>query len=276
MKETQNNPGVQTEEKKSNKTIQIGTFKVNKIFAIVVSVVVLGASIFCAYKFFYLNPKKEKAQTELGINVAQRSVWDPEVNKILDEVAQAGNALEYAADSTKDSLTAVFNKKSGECPEALKAVYNKALKGEGKTPGLLKIAEVDNIAKAEAGICYLKMGNYKEAIKYLEEFSPQDDKGLTPQYLAALANSYVGDKQIDKAIETFKDAAKRANNAVLSPLYLRDAGLLLESQKKNDEALKLYEEIKTKYPTSSLVMTSGTVEGGIVSEIDFDIARVSK
>ena len=72
-----------------------------------------------------------------------------------------------------------------------------------------------------------------------------------------------------------KKAAKEANNPVLSPVYLREAGLLLENEKKNEEALALYEQIKSEYPSSTLVSTQ-VGPNGLTSQIDQDITRVSK
>jgi TolA-binding protein len=62
---------------------------------------------------------------------------------------------------------------------------------------------------------------------------------------------------------------------VLSPVYLREAGLLLENEKKNEEALELYEQIKSEYPSSTLVSTQ-VGPNGLTSQIDQDITRVSK
>ena len=53
----------------------------------------------------------------------------------------------------------------------------------------------------------------------------------------------------------------------ISPTFLLQAGKLLESQNKKDEALKLYQDIKKKYVNSSLVQSS---------EIDKYIERVSE
>ena len=60
--------------------------------------------------------------------------------------------------------------------------------------------------------------------------------------------------------------AEDVNNSI-SPTFLLQAGKLLESQKKNDEALKIYQDIKKKYVNSSLVQSS---------EIDKYIERVSE
>lgn len=161
--------------------------------------------------------------------------------------------------------------------------FETALNGnKSNFPGYVKIAseygntDAGNLANAYAGICYAKMGQTKKAISSLEEYSIKDDETLSPAILGTLANCYATDGQVDKAIETFKEAAKKANNASLSPVFLIEAGKLLESQKKNAEALSLYQQVKEEYPTS---MQASPVQqdGKIISpEIDKYIERVSQ
>ena len=280
MTKEKNTPEVQPEATKGGKTLQLGSLKVNKTVAYATLGVILVAGLFVCVKFFYLAPKAEKAQAMMAETLKQKPELDQQLQMLLQDVQTAEQEVINATDSTAvgaaDSLKAQV-----EAYKKVKAeVYNKALKGDGKNPGLLKIAEesmtsAGNIACAEAGLCYFKMGNYKEAIKYLEKFSPQGDKGVSPQYVAALANCYAADGQFDKAVATFKKAAKEANNPVLSPVYLREAGLLLENEKKNEEALALYEQIKDEYPGSTLVTTQ-VGPNGLTSQIDQDITRVSK
>lgn len=70
----------------------------------------------------------------------------------------------------------------------------------------------------------------------------------------ALGDIYANNGMLDEAVEAFKSAASLAdkqatdntNNSV-SPLSLKKAGIILESQNKKDEANKLYKEIKSKY-----------------------------
>ena len=57
-----------------------------------------------------------------------------------------------------------------------------------------------------------------------------------------------------------------ANNS-LSPTFLIQAGELLESQNKKDEALKIYQDVKKKYVNAAIVQNS---------EIDKYIERVSE
>lgn len=161
--------------------------------------------------------------------------------------------------------------------------YDKALKGEGKFPGYIKIAsqysftDAANLAKLYAGLAYAHKGDTKNAIKYLEEWSPASDHSVSPAGIAALANCYAANKQEDKAVDTFKKAAKKADNAALSPLYLLEAGKLLEHQNKKEDALALYQQIKDDYPTSQLAMPQNSANGTIGdAEIDRYIERASK
>lgn len=146
--------------------------------------------------------------------------------------------------------------------------FEKALKGDGKSfPGYLRISkgysftDGANVAKAYAGICLAQQGKKKEAIAYLEDFSPANDNTLSPAVLAALANCYASNNQIEKAIDTFKKAADKADNRALSPFYLLQAGILLENQKKFAEAKEVYEKIKNEYPTSQLSSKQLTPDG---------------
>lgn len=159
--------------------------------------------------------------------------------------------------------------------------YDKALKGEGKFPGYIKIAndynwtDASNLATLYAGLAYAHKGDNKNAIKYLEDFSPKDDQSVSPAAIAALGQCYAAEKQISKAVSKLKDAAKAADNVALSPLYLLEAGKLLETQKNKAEALEVYESIKKNYPTSQLSQPIGTPNGGLGdAEIDRYIERV--
>ena len=53
----------------------------------------------------------------------------------------------------------------------------------------------------------------------------------------------------------WKEAAAKADNNSLSPTFLIQAGEILESQNKKDEALKLYQEVKDKYFNSMAYQT---------------------
>ena len=96
-----------------------------------------------------------------------------------------------------------------------------------------------NLAKAYEGLCLAKLGRYEEAIPVLKSFKG-NDMMVAPSVLAALGNCYaqVGDEA--QAASTLVKAANKADNNVLSPAYLIQAG-------KKADALKAYQQIKDKY-----------------------------
>lgn len=159
--------------------------------------------------------------------------------------------------------------------------FDKALNGDGASyAGFVKIAsdysstDAGNLANLYAGLCYANLGKWQDAVKYLESFSTKGDAMVSPAAIEALGNAYAHVGQIDKAISTLKDAASKADakadnstNNSLSPTFLLQAGELLESQNKVDEANKLYQDIKKKYVNSALVQSN---------DIDKYIERTTK
>jgi tetratricopeptide (TPR) repeat protein len=132
--------------------------------------------------------------------------------------------------------------------------YDLALNGDSTGyVGFIKIADeksstdAGNLANLYAGLCYANLDKWQEAADYIEKFDGSDDAMISPAAIGALGNVYAHLNDLDKAVSTLKKAAERANNNSLSPLFLIQAGQILESQDKKGEALKLYKEIKEKY-----------------------------
>lgn len=125
--------------------------------------------------------------------------------------------------------------------------------------GFVKLADefsgtdAGNLANAYAGICYAHLGKYEDAVKYLDKFNGNDAL-VAPAVLGTLGNCYAQLGDLDKAVSTLRNAADKANSMVLSPSYLIQAGQILEKQGKNEEAVKVYQEIKTKYANSYQAM----------------------
>lgn len=146
--------------------------------------------------------------------------------------------------------------------------FDKALNGDGATfKGFKAIAsdysstDAGNLANLYAGLCYANLNKWADAAKYLDEYSPADDEMVSPAAVAALGNAYAHLNQLDKAVETLKKAAKMADseaegdaNNSLSPTFLIQAGEILESQNKKDDALQIYQDIKKKYVNSPISM----------------------
>lgn len=116
--------------------------------------------------------------------------------------------------------------------------FEVALKGDSLGyAGFVKLADefsgtdAGNLANAYAGLCYAQLGKYEDAIKYLDKFSG-DDLLVAPSVMGALGNCYAQTGQLDKAAATLLKAADRANSLSISPIFLIQAGQILEKQGK--------------------------------------------
>mgnify|MGYP000007393284 FL=1 len=148
--------------------------------------------------------------------------------------------------------------------------YDLAVAGDENFLGLEAIAdqygstEAGNLAKAYLGICYFNKADYATAQKYFDRFKATDEV-IAPAVLARIGDCLVNMEQYEKSVSYFEKAAKSADNATFSPVYLLKAGLAYEKLGKNAQAKAVYEQIKDNYPTTT------SVRG-----IDRYIERVSK
>jgi tetratricopeptide (TPR) repeat protein len=145
---------------------------------------------------------------------------------------------------------------------------NLALYGDGNYLGFLDIAndykftKAGNLALYSAGICYLHLGQYQDAIDFLDKYT-KEDKVIGSLAIGATGDAFVELGDTDKGIAKYLEAADYASNSFNTPLFLMKAAELYELQGQYDEALKIYERIRDEYPDST--------EG---SSIDKYIARV--
>ncbi|MCS6991026.1 MAG: tetratricopeptide repeat protein [Chitinophagales bacterium] len=132
----------------------------------------------------------------------------------------------------------------------------RALYGDGNYPGFLQIisdyrwTDAANLAHYYAGICYLRLDSFEFAIEHLKKFKGRD-KIVTAMAYGALGDAYSELGQFEQAISFYKKAAYHKENDVVTPVYLKRAGLLLERLNRHEEALLIYQEIKNKFPNTT-------------------------
>jgi tetratricopeptide (TPR) repeat protein len=131
-----------------------------------------------------------------------------------------------------------------------------ALNGDNINAGFLKViarygsTKAGNMASFYAGSCYLKLGDFNNAIKYLKDFSTSV-KQLQERDYGLLADAYSELNRKDEAAEQYKKAGTYfEKDELLSPEYLFRSGYLYESMGKTQDAIAMYRLIKDKYPTS--------------------------
>lgn len=136
------------------------------------------------------------------------------------------------------------------------SLLNLALEGADGKYGFLDIVTVHsgtkagNLANYYAGLSYLKLKKYQEAIDHLEDFSSGDD-ALAPIALGAIGDAFSDIGQMTEALEYYEKAAKKIENEYTTPLFLFKAGNIAMNEKQYGKALSLFTEIKEKYPKST-------------------------
>ena len=198
--------------------------KYQKQIIYAVGAVVLVVLIALSFRNFYLQPREVAAENEMY------------------------KAQGYFA---KDSFRIALEGRGSESIGFKEIVSDYGITASGK------------LAAAYAGICYYKLGQYDNAIKYLSQFDGKDTY-FSASVIGLTGDCYVEMGETDKAIKYFEKAADK-ENAVMSPVYLKKAGLVYESLNKPDKAEKEYTKIKDNYPKSPEA-----------SDIDKYIARVQK
>jgi tetratricopeptide (TPR) repeat protein len=131
-----------------------------------------------------------------------------------------------------------------------------ALNGDGNYLGFLdivknyKMTAAGNLAKYCAGICYLHLGDYQNAIDFLNKYSKKD-KLIGSIAIGATGDALIETGDLDKGLAKYIEAADLAKNSFNTPLFLMKAGQIYEMEKKYSDALKMYERIQTEYPEST-------------------------
>jgi tetratricopeptide (TPR) repeat protein len=131
-----------------------------------------------------------------------------------------------------------------------------ALNGDAVNAGFAKIitrysgTKAADLAGFYAGSCYLKLGDFNNAVKYLKDFKTSADQVQAKAY-GLLGDAYSELNKKDEAAEQYKKAGTYFDqDEVISPEYLFRAGYLYESMGKSQDAIAMYQLIKTKYPGS--------------------------
>jgi len=180
-----------------------------------IGVVAIGVLGYLGYKNFVAEPKAQEAVSELN---------------------QAQYYFELAVNSIEsDSL------------------YRRALNGgEGKY-GFLDIIEnykgtpAAKLATYSAGMAYLNLKEYENAIIYLDQFKA-DDILLSALAKGAIGDAFVQLGQIDDAYDYYIQASKVSENMYSTPKYLYKAAMLGAENGKIKQAISFLERIEKEYP----------------------------
>lgn len=158
------------------------------------------------------------------------------------------------APKEEQAATAIYKAEADFRKDSL----NLALKGNTatKSKGFLYIinnyggTKAAGLAKYYAGLCYLRTGDFNNAVKYLSDFST-DAKQVQMMAYGALGDAYGELGKNDEAVSNYKKAAETFEaDEVNASEFLFRAALKLDVTGKSKEALELYKELKEKFPQS--------------------------
>jgi tetratricopeptide (TPR) repeat protein len=133
--------------------------------------------------------------------------------------------------------------------------FQQAIEGYQGHLGFLDVAAdysstaAGNMANYYAGISYLQLGQYENAIRLLDEFSTTDPI-LSAQAKGAIGDAFMELKQPEEALDYYRKAAKVSSNSYVVPFYLFKAGLVAEMQDDPATAVDFYQRIKQEFPDS--------------------------
>ncbi len=200
--------------------------KNQKNIFIVIGVVAVLALVYLAYQQFIAKP----SQIEASNNMYQ-------AQKYFNEAVTATTA--------KDSL------------------YSLALTGGEGKQGFVDIAKQNsgtkagNLANYYAGMSYLNLKDYQNAVTYLDDFKGEDE-ALAPLAKGAIGDAFIQLNQPENALDYYTQAASLRQNEFTTPTYLYKAGVTALNLGKASKALGLFNKIKDNY-TNSVEATNAEV-----------------
>ncbi|MEX2595541.1 MAG: tetratricopeptide repeat protein [Salibacteraceae bacterium] len=181
-----------------------------KSLSIIVGVIVLMLVAYYAYQSMYLQPQEKEAQEQMW--QAQQSF----ANDDLD-VALNGNDVAYGFLDIIDNYG---------------------------------FTESANLAKYYVGISYLRLGQYNDAITYLEDYDCSDVMVCAVSY-GATGDAYMELGEVDKAIKQYSNAIDHSSNELTTPVYLMKSARAMEEVGDYSDALANYKRIKEEFPASN-------------------------
>lgn len=108
-----------------------------------------------------------------------------------------------------------------------------------------------NLAKYSAGMAYLNLQQYQEAISYLEDFS-SDDEVYKPLALGGIGDAFSQLEQPEDALDYYEKAiAAAGDNEFSKPRFLYKAGVASLGLGYKEKALEYFEQIKNDFPDSN-------------------------
>lgn len=174
----------------------------------------------------------------LGYLGYQKFVQGPNNTEAANEMAQAQSYFDQA-------LTAPTTAKD--------SLFTLALNGDGGNLGFVGITDnysgtnAANLAHYYAGMSYLNVAKYDEAIAELDQFE-SDDKILAALAVGAIGDAFMQLEQAEQALTYYEQAASMRSNSFTTPKFLLKAAITAIELNQPETAKKHLTTLKETYP----------------------------
>lgn len=148
----------------------------------------------------------------------------------------------YKYPKEEEGLNAIYKTQNLFMSDSFAMVLKDAPKLAEKYSG----TKAGNIAAYMSGVSYLRTGDYKNAIKFLEETSFNDAE-LKSGSVGLLGDAYIESKQLEKGLELYLKAAKSSTLGADGVRWYRKAARVCEKKEDWKQALVIYETIKKDF-----------------------------
>jgi tetratricopeptide (TPR) repeat protein len=134
--------------------------------------------------------------------------------------------------------------------------FNLALNGDGENEGFLSAIDnfggtkAANLSKYYAGISYLNLGKFDEAIDQLKSYTG-NDKMTQPMAYGAIGDAYMELNKTDDGLSYYRKAAQSNDNELTAPMFWIKYGNACEQFNQLDNAKDAYTTVTKKYAQTS-------------------------
>lgn len=148
--------------------------------------------------------------------------------------------------------------------EMFQAIYyfeadslGKALNGDGNNYGFLDIKDeysgtkAANIASFYSGVIYLRLSDFENAIRNLNDFT-SDDYLLQARAYSLTGDAYMELDDFDNAVEYYEKASAYKANKEFTPVYLKKLAIAEEERGNYAQASSAYDKIIGDFVGSKL------------------------
>lgn len=172
----------------------------------------------------------------LGYN---KFIAEPKAEEAMNEMYTAQKYFEDAVNGTEKDSLYTLSLNGGEGKYGMLDIVNEY----GSTPA-------GNLANYYAGMAYLNLKDYQNAVKHLSDFST-DDAVLGPVAKGGIGDAFVQLNQPEDALEYYEKAIAASTNDYTTPMYLFKAANVALELGNSDKALQYFKRIKEEFSSST-------------------------